>query len=191
MQPTVRDVMTCDLVTIPPEATVRQLERLFVCRSVDEVFVVDGEGCLLGSIPDYTILQRRLTSLSASAEGIGPLVSRRIRVIGPDSTVNVAARYLREHVHRRLAVVDGHRLIGQVTRRDVLVALVAADEPGELMSSARPEQTDDRAPSHRPSATSPSLSASLVELEPRRLDRKHGGHSLDHVADAARSSRGA
>ena len=48
--------------------------------------------------------------------------------IGPDATVHEAARVIAQRRHNRLPVVEHGRLVGVVTRLDVLDALTA-DEP--------------------------------------------------------------
>ena len=45
--------------------------------------------------------------------------------VGPDSTVRDAARLIHESGHNRLPVVEDGRLVGVVTRMDVLGALAA------------------------------------------------------------------
>jgi CBS domain-containing protein len=58
-------------------------------------------------------------------------MSRRFLVIGPDSPLSVAARYLREHLHHRLAVVENRQLIGVLTRTRVLEYLASTHRLGE------------------------------------------------------------
>jgi CBS domain-containing protein len=48
--------------------------------------------------------------------------------IGPDATVGEAARLIAHRKHNRLPVVEHGRLVGVVTRVDVLDALTADDE---------------------------------------------------------------
>lgn len=48
--------------------------------------------------------------------------------IGPDATVEEAARLIAHRKHNRLPVVEHGRLVGVVTRVDVLDALTADDE---------------------------------------------------------------
>lgn len=120
MRATVRDAMSIDVVTIPRHTSLDAAERLLVEHDLDELFVTNEQGLLLGILPDYALLKCRLAEACPLQQTVETLMSRRFLVIGVDSPLTVAARYLREHIHHRLAVVDDMRLIGQVTRLAVL-----------------------------------------------------------------------
>jgi CBS domain-containing protein len=53
------------------------------------------------------------------------MMTRDPRTVEPDTTVREAARIIHESGHNRLPVVEGERLVGVVTRVDVLGALAA------------------------------------------------------------------
>jgi CBS domain-containing protein len=56
---------------------------------------------------------------------VSDVMSRNVRVIGPDDTVQQAARLMREEDAGVLPVGEGDRLVGMVTDRDVTVRLAA------------------------------------------------------------------
>lgn len=125
MQATVRDAISTDVVTVPSSTSIDDAERLLVRYGLPELFVTNEQGHLQGILPDYALLKHRMAKLSHPERTVESLMSRRFLVIGADSPLSVAARYLREHVHVRLAVVDRMRLIGKVTRASVLQILSA------------------------------------------------------------------
>jgi predicted transcriptional regulator len=124
MQPTVREMMTGDIRTIPCNATLAEAERILIGEHLPELFVTDEAGFVVGVIPDYALVKLHLTDAEHPA-GLETVMSRRFLVIGPDSPLGVAARYLREHLHHRLAVVENRQLIGVLTRTRVLEYLVS------------------------------------------------------------------
>lgn len=111
--------MSTDLVLATRQMSLEDAERMLLSSGVDELFVVDERGWLCGVVPDYELLKTRMTP-SHDSGTVESIMSRRFLVIGPETPLSVAGRYLREHVHRRLAVVEERRLIGQITRRSVL-----------------------------------------------------------------------
>lgn len=67
-------------------------------------------------------LRRGLASTVAEMMTADPIT------VAPEDSIRDAARIIAEHKHNRLPVVDGDgRLLGIVTRVDVLAALVAAE----------------------------------------------------------------
>ncbi len=134
MRATVRDAMSTELVHVQRQSSIVDAECLLLQHGLDELFVTDAEGRLLGVVPDYALLKHRLAAPLENFQTIECLMSRRFLVIDVDSPLSVAARYLREHVHRRLAVVEDMRLVGQVTRRTVLRLLaIEADSAPPLV----------------------------------------------------------
>ena len=61
----------------------------------------------------------------AFASNAGDMMTREPDTVAPDTTVREAARLIHESGHNRLPVVDDGRLVGVVTRVDVLGALAA------------------------------------------------------------------
>jgi CBS domain-containing protein len=119
MELTVRDVMIRDVATIPVDAPLADAERELLAGGTGELFVQDEAGLVIGVLPDYVLLQFRLTG-GTRPETIESLMTRRFLVIGPESRLCVAARYLRDHLHHRLAVVEDRRLVGLLRRIDLL-----------------------------------------------------------------------
>ncbi len=142
MRATVRDAMSIDVVSVPRHTSIDDAERLLIQHGLDELFVTDAQGRLLGVLPDYALLKHRMSAPAQECQSVECLMSRRFLVIGVDSPLAVASRYLREHVHRRLVVVDDMQLVGQVTRRSVLrwFALEVGDSqsPPESLPVPRP-----------------------------------------------------
>ncbi len=136
MGATVRDAMSTDVVTVPRHTSLDDAERLLIEHGLDELFVTSEQGRLLGILPDYALLKHRMAGVCQRRPSVETLMSRRFLVIGVDTPLSVAARYLREHIHHRLAVVDDMRLLGQVTRQAVL-RLMSLDAPD---TRSRPEK---------------------------------------------------
>jgi CBS domain-containing protein len=62
------------------------------------------------------------------ARTVGDLMTSDPVTVGPDATAHEAGRLISNHHHNRLPVVDGEgRLLGVVTRVDVLEALLATE----------------------------------------------------------------
>ncbi len=53
-----RDLMTTSLVTIPPEAPLEAVARVFADRGISGAPVVDGAGTLLGMVTEGDLIRR-------------------------------------------------------------------------------------------------------------------------------------
>lgn len=127
MQVTVRDLMTTQPLTISELTSVEEATRKILERAACELYVVDDSGRLLGTISDYSLLKARMIQ-SDSQEPIAKFISRKMLLLTPDMRLDEVAGYFRESCYPRLAVVEDGRIVGQLSRRDVLRAMVVLEE---------------------------------------------------------------
>jgi len=143
---TAADIMTREVVTVPPDASLREVANLLVERNISGVPVVSREGELLGIVSETDLInseKRRVRLPRTSLFGLLPIADDLIRE-AYDEGSNLTARDLmttRLHtlpVHtpaqevvnalvarrvNRIPILDGGRLVGIVTRNDALRAL--------------------------------------------------------------------
>jgi CBS domain-containing protein len=153
MRATVRDVMTADVATVSTEAEFKQIARVLVDRKVSGLPVVDADGTVVGVVSEADLLPKeefksltderpnlarraaRLARAKAAGDTAAELMSAPAVTIAPDAPVAEAARTLAEQGIKRLPVVDGDRLVGIVSRADVLRVFLKSDaEIGDLVT---------------------------------------------------------
>ncbi len=126
---TIRDIMTREVETAPPDETVLDARDRFRFGGFRHLPVVDGDR-LLGVVSDRDVLHAAGPSLGPTEfdEDGGPGVDRTLReimtrdLVTADPTMSVeeaADTMLRENVSA-LPVLDEGRLVGIVTTADVL-----------------------------------------------------------------------
>jgi CBS domain-containing protein len=140
----VAEVMSRDVITVVPSTPLKDVARLLVDRRIAGLPVVDDEGRVLGVVSetDIVIMERgverdggywlfgpdpnerlkRHASIAAEAMTCPPVT------IGSQQSVRAAARLMIERAVNRLPVVDDGRLVGIVTRADLVRAFGRADE---------------------------------------------------------------
>jgi CBS domain-containing protein len=152
MAETVREIMDSDPATVGPDTSVEDVVALLRQHELPGVPVVDGDERLLGivteadlvlpddqgdlHIPHYINLfggtvfleplgrfEKRLRK--AFASNATDMMTRDPDSVAPDTSIREAARLIHESGHNRLPVVEDGRLVGVVTRVDVLGALAA------------------------------------------------------------------
>jgi CBS domain-containing protein len=138
----VRDVMTTDVVTVPPDCDVESIVELLIACNISGVPVVDGDGCLLGIVSKTDLLRALGRSESdAASAAFDPACgepSRPMRVakdimtsfaftLRPDVSVKAAAALLAyEGVHRAPVVGAGGRVVGMFSTMDLARAVAAS-----------------------------------------------------------------
>jgi CBS domain-containing protein len=151
MAKTVRDIMDPDPPTLGPEASVEEVVRLMGAADESVVLVVNEGGRCIGiiteadlvigdeegdlHIPHYIELFGGVVFLEplrrfenklkkAFASRARDLMTEDPATAEADATAREAAKVIVERHHNRLPVVEHGRLVGLVTRADVLGALV-------------------------------------------------------------------
>ena len=123
--PTVaRDIMTRRLVTLRPEMDVFDAIDLLLRNKISGAPVVDGDGSFIGVFSERCSISLLVAAAydGAPTNRIAPFVDRDVSTLSPETDLlTIAERFLNTN-QRRLPVLDGGRLVGQVSRRDVLKA---------------------------------------------------------------------
>jgi CBS-domain-containing membrane protein len=146
---TVADIMSKDVVTVKRETTVRDLAGIFETCRFGTLPVVDDKGHLIGivtasdlveqgrnlhiptviSLFDWVIplegeraFERELHKMTAQTAG--EICSTGIVTVGPSDSVSTAADIMSDHKLHALPVVEGKKLVGMVSRIDIIRSLI-------------------------------------------------------------------
>jgi CBS domain-containing protein len=141
-----QDVMTAPVVTVAPEAPVPEIAALLIERQISAVPVVDG-GAVVGIVSEGDLLRRGETRTERRRPGwLEMLLNRDIQAAGfvkehgtcardvmtadviavaPDTDLAEIARILERRRIKRVPVIDKGRLVGIVSRANLLRGLVA------------------------------------------------------------------
>ncbi|MGY1744189.1 CBS domain-containing protein [Blastococcus sp. SYSU D00695] len=139
----VRDVMTRDVVTVGPDTSAKYAGEVLADRGFAALPVVDADGSLVGIVAEADVLRDRLPRdprLHLRREPgpepgrVLPLLVRGVmtadvETVAPEADLSDVARLFVDDRLRSVPVLDGsRRLVGIVSRRDLLRALVRTDE---------------------------------------------------------------
>lgn len=145
MHACLQDLMRPVISTVLPGETLRAAETRLLEAGTSEVYVVDGQHGLLGVVSDYEILKARLAGVPGDALVAG-FISRHVDAFDPEFPVERLAAILRDGRYAQVPVVAEGRLVGRVTRRDVLRALADRDEQDPTSGGAQRMLLDSRIP---------------------------------------------
>lgn len=123
--PYVRDFMKCELVTLSPDIDVFDAIDHILKRRISGAPVVDNEGRYEGIFSEKTAMRVLIAAIHDQLPGTkveSYMNLDRNRIIHDEDTLLDVAHKFQETPYRRLPVLHGTKLAGQVSRRDVLRA---------------------------------------------------------------------
>jgi CBS domain-containing protein len=139
-----KDLMTAAPVHVTPETSVWNAISLMFDRGISGLPVVDDAGVVCGILTEGDLLKRSALNLpshvlpetrdeaffQAYLETHGPAVgdcmTRKVISVGPETPVFDLVALMRNHNVKRLPVLDDGRLVGIVSRCDVIRAISMA-----------------------------------------------------------------
>jgi CBS domain-containing protein len=179
-----KELMSSNLVVVPPAMPVTALAELLAARGISAVPVVDAQGTPLGIVTEGDLIRRLADqppgpfgSFLQLFAGTKPLIERFAKAHGAcardvmsaelvsvpeDASAERIAHLMETHGIRRVLVLAGKRLVGIVSRADLLRAV--------LRSVPSPQRNvDDGAILRSVIAAMRELRASLQKLAPAQL----------------------
>lgn len=153
----IKDVMTRDVITVGPETPLKEAAAILGRKGISGLVVVDGDGAIVGVLSEADILVKesgeRVThtgilgwlfetgaselEAKLAAHTVGEAMTAPALTIGPERPVHAAAARMIEDGVNRLPVVEDGKLVGIVTRADLVRAFTRTD--GEIADEIRNE----------------------------------------------------
>ena len=144
------EVMTKDVVTVRRETSVRDLALIFTERRISSVPVVDDNGDLIGIVSESDLIEQdknlhipTVVSIfdwviylesdkrfekelqKMTAQTVGEIYSEEVFSVTPDTPVSEVADIMSSRRVHAVPVVEGRRVVGVVSRIDLIKTMVA------------------------------------------------------------------
>lgn len=122
----VQDYMSGKLVTLRPGTDVMDAMREFVHQKISGAPVVDDHGHLVGMLSEFDCLKVVLRAGYYGEPGgpVSELMVTDVQTVHADMNIVDLAQLFQESRLRRYPVLKDNRVVGQISRRDVLRALL-------------------------------------------------------------------
>ena len=109
----VSEIMTTNVITVREEAAVEDAARLLARHRISGLPVVNRSGALTGVVTEYDLLAKQGAT-------VADIMSRGVISVSPETDVDAVAHLLASRRVRRVPVVAGGRLVGIVSRSDLV-----------------------------------------------------------------------
>lgn len=135
MTRTVADVMATRLVTFAPDTNIHVAIRVLLDERISGAPVVDAGGTLVGVLSKKDGLKIVFSSQYYGDRGgpVSDFMSAPVETLDADLDLVSAAQHFLQSHFRRFPVLRAGRLVGQISRSDVLRALSDAQDRRTLM----------------------------------------------------------
>jgi len=138
---TVANWMTKSVLTIKPHDTLKQARELMMKHRVNQLLVIVDDK-VVGIVTDRDIRDAYPSSLRlmrgkdvddfADSYTVEEVMTYNVIIMSPDAPLREAAQRLRKQRFGAVPIVEHGKLVGIITRSDLLDAALAGEFPGHL-----------------------------------------------------------
>jgi CBS domain-containing protein len=147
------DIMVTNVITVRPDASVKDVAEILLARRISALPVVDDASNLLGIISEADLIHRAevgterpyswwvefLTAREALAQDYikaharlaADIMTRKVVTVTADTPVREIVSLFEKHGIKRVPVVAERKLIGIVSRADLVQALLRAQQAAQ------------------------------------------------------------
>ena len=121
----VKDYMAHRLVTLEPEMEIMRAVHTLINNNIAGAPVVSEDGTMVGVLTEKDCMQVVINAADhANYSGtVADYMSTGIESMGPEDSISDAAKRFMEKRYHRYPVMENNKLVGQISRRDVMRAL--------------------------------------------------------------------
>jgi CBS domain-containing protein len=142
----VADIMTRQVISVTPQTTIAEVAQLLLEHRISGLPVVDPGGAVVGIVTEGDLLRRVETGTQrrhshwlefliapgrlareytdANARNVGEVMSEEVVSVTPRDSLPEVIRLMEHHHVKRLPVIEAGRLVGIVSRANLVQALL-------------------------------------------------------------------
>ena len=123
---TVSDIMTHNLIVFKPQDTIHEVMTTFIKYRISGGPVLNDQGDLVGVISEADCMKEisdsRYFNMPILDKSVSHFMTKEVDTIQSNLSVFDAAALFSKSSRRRYPVMDENRLVGQVSRKDIVIS---------------------------------------------------------------------
>ncbi|HLC68585.1 MAG TPA: CBS domain-containing protein [Candidatus Bilamarchaeaceae archaeon] len=114
--------MTRNVITISTDETIVEVAKLMKKHDIGSVIIVDGQKRAKGIVTERDVIHKLIAAgKDVASTKVEAVMSKPLRVITPDTPLEVAAQAMRKNNIKRLPVVNAQtQLVGIISEGDIM-----------------------------------------------------------------------
>jgi predicted transcriptional regulator len=124
----VEDVMTKSLVVFSPEDSIFEVMRKFIRHKISGGPVVNKRGAIVGVISEADLMKEisdsRYFNMPILDKNVSHFMNKNVQTIQSSFSIFEAASLFHKTSRRRFPVVENSNLVGQISRKDIVKAVI-------------------------------------------------------------------
>jgi len=125
----VRDRNTDELISVPAAATVSEAVDVMAAREIGAVLAMTEDGLVAGIFSERDLLSRVVQAgRDPKTTPLSLVMTRDVRFVSPGTTIEAALALMHVHRFRHLLVIEGPRVFGLISMRDLVYHLIRRGE---------------------------------------------------------------
>jgi predicted transcriptional regulator len=122
----VSDYMCSKLITFSPDQSILEVMECFATHYISGGPVIDAKGTLVGIVSEADCMKQisesRYFNLPILEKSVASFMSSEVETIDAGASIFDAASIFHKNNRRRLPVLKDRKLVGQISRKDIVVA---------------------------------------------------------------------
>jgi len=122
----VSDYMTTSLIKFKPEQSILEVMECFASHHISGGPVVDASGALVGIVSEADCMKQisesRYFNLPILDKTVASFMTSSVETIAANASIFDAATVFHKNNRRRLPVMEGGKMVGQISRKDIVIA---------------------------------------------------------------------
>ena len=111
-----KDIMTKDVITVSPTITPKNLAKIFIENQISGAPVADKNGKIVGIVSEADLVGKK-------GKQVKDIMSKQVIEVDEETSVEEIAALMTTHKVKRLPVIRGKKLVGIVSRADIVGAI--------------------------------------------------------------------
>jgi len=136
----VTDYMSTQLITFLPTTDIQEATGVLLNNKISGAPVIDEGGNLVGMLSEKDcirlLVDGHYNQIPTGTGTVADYMSRNIKTLDASSTIIEASYEFIGAPYRRFPILDNGKLVGQISRRDVLKAIVKRSPKIEVVPSS-------------------------------------------------------
>lgn len=115
-----KDLMTRDIISVRPTMPIKELAMTLIKNQISGAPVTARNGKIIGIVSEADLVAKK-------GKDVKSIMSKKVISIAEDTPVEQIAQLMTRHKIKRLPVINGEKVVGIVSRADIVNAIAMGD----------------------------------------------------------------